>query len=217
MRVVLLGPPGSGKGTHGKGLSAELGVPLIATGDILRQAIAEGTRLGQAAQADVKAGRLVADETVLGLIETRLGHSDAANGFLLDGFPRTVAQADGLALMLGRGSRRALDHVVNLVVSADVVVGRLRDRWLCGACGAIYNLSTKPPKVAGKCDNEGEALKQRADDNPDTVRARLEVYEKETAPLVAYYADRGVLRNVDASGPAEQVYGAIQRALRPAA
>ncbi len=217
MRVVLLGPPGSGKGTHGKGLSAELGVPLIATGDILRQAIAEGTRLGMAAQADVKAGRLVADETVLGLIETRLGLPDAANGFLLDGFPRTVAQADGLALMLGRGSRRALDHVVNLVVPAEVVVGRLRDRWLCGACGAIYNLSTKPPKVVGRCDNCGGELKQRADDNPETVRARLEVYEKETAPLVAYYADRGVLRNVDAAGPAAQVYGAIQGALRQAA
>src|SRR5690349_21999568 len=137
MRVVLLGPPGSGKGTHGKGLSAELGVPLISTGDILRQAIAEGTRLGMAAQADVQAGRLVADETVLGLIETRLKLPDAANGFILDGFPRTVAQADGLALLLQRGSRRALDHVVNLVAPVDVVVARLKDRWLCGSCGTI--------------------------------------------------------------------------------
>ena len=152
MRVVLLGPPGSGKGTHGKGLSAELHVPLIATGDILRQAIAEETRLGLAAQADVKAGRLVADSTVLGLIETRLGMADAANGFLLDGFPRTVAQADGLADLLKTGGGKSLDHVVNLVVSAETVVNRLRDRWLCGSCGAIYTLSTKPPKVAGQCD-----------------------------------------------------------------
>lgn len=213
MRVVLLGPPGSGKGTHGKGLSAELRVPLIATGDILRHAIAEGTRLGLAAQADVKSGRLVADETVLGLIETRLGLTDAANGFLLDGFPRTVAQADGLASLLKSGGERTLDHVVNLMVSAETVVNRLRERWLCGSCGAIYNLSSKPPKVAGQCDLCGEALKQRADDEPATVRARLEVYERETAPLVAYYAQRGVLRNVDATGPAEQVYGAIQRIL----
>jgi len=217
MRVVLLGPPGSGKGTHGKGLSAELSVPLIATGDILRQAIAEETRLGLAAQADVKAGRLVADETVLGLIETRLGLLDAANGFLLDGFPRTVAQADGLALLLKSGGARSLDHVVNLMVPAETVVNRLRERWLCGSCGAIYNLSTKPPKVAGQCDLCGQALMQRADDEPATVRARLEVYERETAPLVAYYATRGVLRNVDAAGPAEQVYGAIRRVLRPAA
>ncbi len=213
MRVVLLGPPGSGKGTHGKGLSAELRVPLIATGDILRHAIAEGTRLGLAAQADVKSGRLVADETVLGLIETRLGLTDAANGFLLDGFPRTVAQADGLASLLKSGGERTLDHVVNLMVSAETVVNRLRERWLCGSCGAIYNLSSKPPKVAGQCDLCGEALTQRADDEPATVRARLEVYERETAPLVAYYAQRGVLRNVDATGPAEQVYGAIQRIL----
>jgi len=216
MKVVLLGPPGSGKGTHGKGLSAELGVPLISTGDILRQAIAEGTRLGMAAQEDVKSGRLVADETVLGLIETRIALPDAAKGFILDGFPRTVAQADGLALLLQRGSRRAVDHVVNLVAPVEVVVARLRDRWLCGSCGTIYNLSTKPPKVAGVCDVCGGALKQRTDDEPATVRARLEVYERETAPLVTYYADRGLLRNVDATGPADQVYAAIQRALRAA-
>ncbi|MEK7315702.1 MAG: adenylate kinase [Candidatus Eisenbacteria bacterium] len=214
MRVVLLGPPGSGKGTHGKGLSAELRVPLIATGDILRQAIAEGTRLGLAAQADVKSGRLVADETVLGLIETRLGMADAANGFLLDGFPRTVAQADGLASLLESGGARSLDHVMNLMVPIETVVGRLRERRLCGSCGAIYNLSSKPPKVAGQCDLCGQALKQRADDEPATVRARLEVYERETAPLVAYYAQRGILRNVDAAGPAEQVYAAIRQLLK---
>jgi len=215
--VVLLGPPGSGKGTHGAGLSVELGVPLISTGDILRSAIVEGTRLGLAAQEDVKAGRLVADGTVLGLIETRLGLPDAANGFLLDGFPRTVAQADGLAALLQANGGKPLDHVVNLMVPAETVVNRLRDRWLCGSCGAIYNLSTKPPKVAGQCDRCGQALKQRADDEPTTVRARLGVYERETAPLVAYYAQRGVLRNVDAAGPPEKVYEAIRRVLRPAA
>ena len=210
MRLVLLGPPGSGKGTHGKRLAESLRVPLISTGEILRQAIAEGTRLGLAAQEDVKAGRLVADSTVLGIIETRLGQKDAASGFILDGFPRTTAQADGLAALLGE---RKIDRVVNLVVPAETVVNRLKDRWLCGSCGAIYNLSTAPPRVAGTCDVCGGVLKQRADDRPETVRARLEVYERETAPLVQYYARLGVLRNVDAAGPAEKVFSAVQQAL----
>lgn len=210
MRVVLLGPPGSGKGTHGKRLAESFHAPLISTGEILRQAIAEGTRLGLAAQEDVKAGRLVADSTVLGIIETRLSQKDAAGGFILDGFPRTTAQADGLAALLGE---RKIDRVVNLVVPAETVVNRLKDRWLCGSCGAIYNLSTAPPKQDGVCDVCGGALKQRSDDRPETVRARLEVYERETAPLVQYYERLGVLRNVDAAGPAERVFTAVQQAL----
>ena len=213
MRAVLLGAPGSGKGTHGTRLSEESHVPLISTGDILRQAIAEETRLGLAAKADVQAGRLVADETVLGLIETRVGRPDAAKGFLLDGFPRTVAQADGLETIMRTGGAHGLDHVVNLVVSEAIVVNRLRDRWLCRQCGAIYNLSSKPPKATGQCDVCGSELTQRADDEPATVRARLGVYERETAPLVSYYEARGILRNVDASGSAEQVYAAIRRAV----
>jgi len=210
MRLVLLGPPGSGKGTHGKRLAESLRAPLISTGEIPRQAIAEGTRLGLAAQEDVKAGRLVADATVLGIIETRLAQKDASAGFILDGFPRTTAQADGLAALLGE---RKIDRVVNLVVPAETVVNRLKDRWLCGSCGAIYNLSTAPPRVEGICDVCGGALKQRADDRPETVRARLEVYERETAPLVQYYERLGVLRNVDAAGPAEKVFSAVQQAL----
>lgn len=210
MRLVLLGPPGSGKGTHGKRLAESLRAPLISTGEILRQAIAEGTRLGLAAQEDVKAGRLVADSTVLGIIETRLTQTDASEGFILDGFPRTTAQADGLAALLGE---RKIDRVVNLVVPAETVVNRLKERWLCGSCGAIYNLSTKPPKQEGICDVCGGALKQRADDRPETVRARLEVYERETAPLVQYYQRLGLLRNVDAAGPADKVFAAVQQAL----
>jgi len=210
MRVVLLGPPGSGKGTHGKRLAASMGVPLISTGDILREAIAAGTRLGQAAQEDVKSGRLVADATVLGIIETRLGQRDAEQGFVLDGFPRTTAQADGLAALLGE---RRIDRVVNLVVPAETVVSRLKDRWLCPNCGAIYNVATLPPKADGTCDNCGAKLIQRADDRPETVRARLEVYERETSPLVVYYERLGTLRNVDASGSPDAVYEAVQRAL----
>lgn len=210
MRVVLLGSPGSGKGTHGKRLAESFHAPLISTGEILRHAIAEGTRLGLAAQEDVKAGRLVADSTVLGIIETRLSQKDAAAGFILDGFPRTTAQADGLAALLGE---RKIDRVVNLVVKAETVVNRLKERWLCGSCGAIYNLSTAPPKQEGVCDVCGGALTQRSDDRPETVRARLEVYERETAPLVQYYERLGVLRNVDAAGPADQVFAAVQQAL----
>jgi adenylate kinase len=210
MRVVLLGPPGSGKGTHGKRLGEALGVPVISTGDILREAIAQQTRLGQAAQADVKAGRLVADETVLGLIETRLQLTDAKNGFILDGFPRTTAQADGLKKILGGSS---VDHAVNLEVPAETVVERLSNRWLCGSCGAIYNTKTALPKQAGVCDRCGGALKQRDDDRPEAVRTRLEVYARDTAPLVAYYQREGKLRNVDASGDPEKVYAAIGRAL----
>ena len=214
MRLILLGPPGSGKGTHGKRLSEALQAPLIATGDILRQAIAEGTRLGTAAQEDVKAGRLVADATILGIIETRLEQKDARSGFIMDGFPRTTAQADGLAALL---DDRKIDRVVNLVVSKEIVVRRLRERWLCGSCGAIYNLSTAPPRSEGICDVCGSRLSQRADDRPETVGARLEVYERETAPLVSYYERQGILRNVDASGPAATVYAAIQEALGRAA
>ena len=210
MRIVLLGPPGSGKGTHGKRLAESLGVPIVATGDILRQAIADGTVLGKSAQEHVKAGRLVPDETVLGLIETRLRLTDAQSGFILDGFPRTVAQAEGLKSLLGESR---IDRVLNLIVTADVVVGRLQDRWLCGSCGAIYNTKTLPPRVAEKCDRCGNVLTQRVDDRPETVRKRLDVYAKETAPLVAYYEREGVLRNVDASGPAADVYAAIQRTI----
>ena len=211
MRVVLLGPPGSGKGTHGQRLAKQLGTPVISTGDILREAIAQQTRLGQAAQADVKSGRLVADETVLGLIETRLALKDAKNGFILDGFPRTVAQADGLKKILGD---RKIDRVVNLVVPSDMLVQRLEARWTCGSCGAIYNMKTSPkPAKAGVCDRCGGELKQRDDDRPEAVRTRLKVYEEQTAPLVAYYGREGTLRNVDASGLPDEVYAAIERAI----
>ena len=215
MRVVLLGPPGSGKGTHGKRLAQALGgVPVISTGDILREAIAQKTRLGLAAQEDVRAGRLVADQTVLGLVETRIGLPDAKNGFILDGFPRTVAQADGLKQLLAQGpGGRKLDRVVNLVVPPEVLVERLCLRWLCPSCGSIYNAKTATPRTAGVCDRCGAKLMQREDDRPEAVRTRLDVYRKDTAPLVAYYEREGVLRNVDAGGTPEQVYQAIERAL----
>lgn len=214
MRAVLLGPPGSGKGTHGQRLADALQVPLIATGDILRQAIVDGTPLGQSARADVQAGRLVPDATMVELIRDRLAAEDAAAGFVLDGFPRTVAQAEGLARIL---DGRCLDHVLNLVVAAEVVVSRLKDRWLCCSCGAVYNVVSAPPKRAGICDRCGSALTQRTDDQPQTVRNRLVVYERDTAPLVTYYERAGLLRNVDASAPATEVYDAIRRTVGLAA
>ncbi|HEY7729136.1 MAG TPA: adenylate kinase [Candidatus Eisenbacteria bacterium] len=214
MRIVLLGPPGSGKGTHGKRLAEAAGIPLISTGDILRRAIADGTPLGRTAEADVKAGRLVPDATMLGLIEERLRAADAADGFILDGFPRTAAQAEALERILGP---RGLDRVVNLVVEREVVVGRLKDRWLCGACGAIYNLATAPPGKPGVCDRCGGALSQRADDRPETVRSRLQVYDRDTAPLVSYYERKGLLRNVGAGASAPEVYAAIERTVGPVA
>jgi adenylate kinase len=195
-------------------LADAMGVPLISTGDILRQGIADGTPLGKSAEADVKAGRLVPDATMLGLIEERLRAADAANGFVLDGFPRTTAQGEGLARILGP---RKLDQVVNLVVKPEVVVSRLKDRWLCGRCGAIYNLVTAAPKKAGICDRCGGALSQRSDDGPETVRERLRVYERDTAPLVAYYARQGLLRDVDAGATAPEVYAAIERTVGLAA
>jgi adenylate kinase len=194
-------------------LAEAMGVPLISTGDILRQAIADGTPLGRSAEADVKSGRLVPDATMLGLIEERLRAADAAKGFILDGFPRTVAQAEGLAGLMNPG---ALDRVVNLVVGTEVVVSRLRDRLLCGSCGAIYNLATAPPRKPGICDRCGGALSQRVDDRPETVRDRLKVYERDTAPLVSFYEGQGLLRHVDARASAPEVYAAIERAVGPA-
>jgi len=214
VRVVLLGAPGSGKGTHGRRLADALGVPLIATGDILRQAIVDGTPLGKKAEADVKAGRLVPDGTMLGLIEERLTAPDAAKGFVLDGFPRTVAQAEGLARILGTAK---LDRVVDLVVPFEMIEARLKDRWLCGRCGAIYNVVSARPKQAGVCDRCGGALKQRADDQADTVRKRIEVYHRDTEPLVEYYERAGLLRDVDAATDAERVYVGIARAVGLAA
>ena len=206
MRIVLLGPPGSGKGTHGKRLAETLGTPLISTGDILREAIAEETSLGMAAQADVKAGRLVADDTVLGLIETRLRMGDARKGFILDGFPRTTAQADGLSRLLGD---QKVDRVLNLVVPVETVVARLKDRWLCGECGAIYNLKSAPPKVAGVCDRCGGELTQRSDDTEQVIGGRLRAYREQTAPLMARYQKAGLLLSVDGRGSPDEVFNRI--------
>ncbi|MFQ5520176.1 MAG: adenylate kinase [Candidatus Methylomirabilia bacterium] len=212
MRVIFLGPPGAGKGTQGRQLAAELGVPQIATGDMLREAVAKGTPLGLKAKRDMDAGALVPDELVIGLVAERLAEGDAKNGFLLDGFPRTVAQAEALERLLNdRGL--VLDRVIFLEVSEQELVRRLTGRRTCQQCGTVSHLGLSAPRAAGTCDRCGGPLVQREDDRETTVRRRLEVYARETAPVLDYYRSRGRLTSVKGEGPVPVVAGAIRSAL----
>lgn len=211
MRVIFLGPPGSGKGTQARQLAAALGVPQIATGDMLREAVARQTTLGCEANRYMSTGRLVPDEVMIGLVAERLDQEDARLGFLLDGFPRTVAQAEALERLLkDRGV--GLDRVIMLEVVEEELLRRLTGRRVCQSCGAVFHLASSPPKVAGKCDQCGESLVQREDDSETTVRRRLEVYVRQTAPLVDYYRHRGLAAPVKGEG----AVGVVQAAIRTA-
>ncbi|MEW6038201.1 MAG: adenylate kinase [Pseudomonadota bacterium] len=185
MRIMLLGSPGSGKGTQAKYITERFGIPQISTGDMLRAAVREGTPLGREAKKIMDAGQLVSDSIILGLIKERIALPDCANGFLLDGFPRTIAQADGLA-----GMGVALDHVVEIAVDDEEIVKRMSGRRVHPASGRSYHEAFNPPKVEGKDDETGEPLIQREDDKEETVRKRLEVYHTQTKPLVNYYRDK---------------------------
>ncbi|QXP84334.1 adenylate kinase [Methylococcus sp. ANG] len=185
MRIMLLGSPGSGKGTQAKYITERFGIPQISTGDMLRAAVREGTPLGMEAKKIMDAGQLVSDSIILGLIKERIAAPDCANGFLLDGFPRTIAQADGLAEM-----GVALDHVVEIAVDDEEIVKRMSGRRVHPASGRTYHVVFNPPKVEGKDDETGEPLIQREDDKEETVRKRLEVYHAQTKPLVDYYRDK---------------------------
>lgn len=212
MNLILLGPPGAGKGTQAKLLVQKRGLPQISTGDILREAIRNGTPLGKQVEPLMKAGKLVPDELVLGIAGERLAQPDCQPGFVLDGFPRTIPQADGLAAIL-KQLGRALDHVISLEVNDDLIVERMAGRRSCPKDGSVFHLKANPPKAAGRCDKCGGDLIQRADDAPETVKKRLTEYAKMTAPLKAYYGDQKLLRTIDGMGSADEVFAAIEKIL----
>ena len=210
MRWIFLGPPGADKGTQAARLAQRAGVPQIATGDMFRAAVREGTPLGREAKRYMDAGQLVPDHVTLGLVRERLAQPDCRAGFLLDGFPRTVAQAEGLEAVLAELGVW-LDGVLYFDVPDAVVVERLSGRRVCPACGATYHVRFDPPQVEGRCDRCGAELVQRPDDREETVRQRLEVYRRQTQPLVDYYRDAGLLHTVAADRPIAEVEAEIAR------
>jgi adenylate kinase len=214
MRLVLVGPPGAGKGTQAQFISAHLGVPKISTGDIFRANVSQGTDLGQQAKKFMDAGDLVPDEITIGMVGDRLAEDDARTGFLLDGFPRNVPQARTFDEIL-REAGTPLNVVLELVVDDDEVVRRLSGRRTCRNCGHIWHIDFDPPSTDGVCDICAGELFQRDDDMPETVRHRLEVYYEQTSPLVGYYAEAGILVGIDAMGPVDDVTDRAIAALRP--
>jgi len=212
MNLILLGPPGAGKGTQAKRLTADLGIPQISTGDMLREAVREGSPMGLKAKSYMDAGALVPDEVVVGIVEERIQQPDCARGFMLDGFPRTTAQADALATMLEKKGLK-LDHVVCIEADKEELVKRLSGRRTCRQCMAPYHVLFHPPKKEGVCDKCGGELYQRDDDKEEAIRARLVTYESQTAPLIAYYEERGLLRRVNGLGTVEEVYERIKQAI----
>lgn len=214
MRLVLVGPPGAGKGTQAQFIAAQFAIPKISTGDIFRANVSEGTELGMTAKKYMDAGDLVPDEVTSAMVRERLKEDDAVDGFLLDGFPRTVPQAETLDDILD-GMGNGLDVVLELVVDDEEVIRRLSGRRTCRSCGHIWHVDFDPPTRDGTCDHCGGQLFQRDDDKPDTVRHRLEVYAEQTAPLVGYYAEKGVLVGIDATGPVDNVTERAIAALRP--
>jgi adenylate kinase len=213
VRVVLLGPPGVGKGTQGRLLATGHGWALISTGEMLREAAARRTPLGIEARRLMDAGRLVGDEVMIGLVKERTGQRDAAAGFVLDGFPRTVPQADALDAMLGERGQ-VLDAAVSLAAPEDELVRRMSARRECPVCKRAYNLVSAPPRDGCHCDDHPTVeLRRRVDDAPETVKLRLQVYARETAPLIEYYRSRARLREVGGLGTTDEVYGSLARAL----
>lgn len=212
MRIVMLGAPGSGKGTQAKRLQEQRGWPQVSTGDLLRQAVADQTDLGRRAKAAMDAGELVSDDIVLGMIEERIGKPDAAGGFVLDGYPRNRQQAEDLERVLERFGM-ALDAAVLMNVDFDILMKRLTGRRTCSKTGKLLNIYFSPKEELDACTEAGGELLRRDDDNEDTIRNRLEVYKRETAPLIDYYDERGLLRRVDAEGEMDEVYQRLIQAL----
>ena len=211
MKIILLGPPGAGKGTIAKALMAQDGSVQISTGDILRAAVAAGTELGKQAEAAMKAGDLVTDDLIMGIMEERLQQEDCQKGYLLDGFPRTIPQAEALKALLQKLGEK-LDCALELDIPRDVIIDRLTTRRTCSNCGEIYNVKSKPPKVEGVCDVCGGTVVQRDDETEEAILNRLEVYNEQTAPLVEFYRNEGLLVSVPTSD-LEPVLAAIKNRL----
>ncbi len=214
MRLVLVGPPGAGKGTQAQYVAASQTIPKISTGDIFRSNVSEGTDLGVLAKTYMDKGDLVPDDVTIAMVRDRLAQDDARHGFLLDGFPRTVPQAEQLDDILREVQETKLDVVLELVVDDDEVVRRLSGRRTCRTCGTVWHVDFDPPAHDGVCDHDGGELFQRDDDQAETVRHRLEVYYAQTAPLVSFYAARGLLVGIDAMGPVDDVTERALEALR---
>lgn len=213
MQIILIGAPGSGKGTQAKMLAERLAVPHISTGDILREAVKSGTELGRKAEPIMASGALVPDDLMIGIIAERLKKDDARKGFILDGFPRTVQQAEKLdGILAGNGGGKL--HVVYLSVPDEFIVRRIAARRSCPGCGAIYHLENSPPKVADVCDRCGSALIARADDTEGAVRPRLEAFHRQTVPVADFYRRQGALVEVDGVGAIDEIFERMERALK---
>lgn len=213
MQIILLGAPGSGKGTQAKRIAASRGIPHVSTGDMLREAVRAGSELGRKAEPIMKAGALVPDELMVGIIGERLEKEDAAGGYVLDGFPRTVVQAEKLERLMVAGNGKGEPHVVHLLVPDEVIVQRIAARRSCPACGAVFHLENAPPAVADVCDACGGSLVARADDTEESVRKRLEAFHRQTMPVVKYYEAKGWLREVDGLGSVDEVFECIDETL----
>lgn len=212
MRLILLGPPGAGKGTQAKLLLERYRIPQISTGDILREAVREKTALGLQAKSYMDKGGLVPDEVVVGIIKERTAREDCRRGYILDGFPRTIPQAEALDRML-KDSATDLDAVVSFSLPDEELFSRLTGRRTCPQCQAMYHVHSKPPETEGVCDRCGSELIVRSDDKPDTVRDRLVVYSKQTAPLIDYYRNKGLLREVDGLGAVNEIFERVVNTL----
>lgn len=211
MKVIFIGPPGSGKGTQAKRLAGRFGIPHISTGDMLREAVADGTELGKQAAPIMAGGGLVSDELMLGIVDDRLRKSDAQRGFILDGFPRTLVQAEKLDNIVGNGGDSL--RVLQLLVPDEAIVRRITLRRTCSNCGAIYHLENNPPASDAICDRCGAEVVSRTDDTEDAVRKRLEAFHRQTVPVATFYKTKSLLREVDGVGPVDEVFERIEKSL----
>jgi len=211
LKIIFIGPPGSGKGTQAKRLASRLDVPHISTGDMLREAVAAGTPVGQKAASIMASGALVPDDVMIDIINDRLAKPDASKGFILDGFPRTLVQAEKLDGLVGNGKSNL--RVLQLLVPDEAIVRRISLRRTCAQCGAIYHLENNPPASDSVCDRCGAEVIARPDDNEEAVRKRLEAFHRQTLPVATYYKSKSILREVDGVGPVDQVFERIERSL----